>query len=53
MLLSGKDVQTDFKLNVPGAPPIGKRQPTPLDGNLAIAFISPTRINCFRSRPAI
>jgi hypothetical protein len=38
MLLSGKDVQTDFKLNVPGAPPIGKRQPTPLDGNLAIAF---------------
>jgi len=38
MLLNGKDVQTDFKLNVPGAPPIGKRQPQPLDGDLAIAF---------------
>ncbi len=38
MLLNGKDVQTDFKLDVAGAPPIGKRQPKPLDDNLSIAF---------------
>jgi hypothetical protein len=38
MLLNGKDVQTDFKLDVPGAPPIGKRQAEPLDKNLAIVF---------------
>jgi hypothetical protein len=38
MLLNGKDVQTDFKLDVAGAPPIGKRQPKPLDDNLAITF---------------
>ncbi len=38
MVLAGKNVQTDFLLNVPGAPPIGKRQKEPVDKSLTIAF---------------
>jgi len=38
MVLEGKDVQTDFKLDEPGAPPMGKRQKAPLDTVLSLAY---------------
>ncbi len=38
MVLVGKTVQTDFKLGVAGAGPMGKRQPAPLDDALKINF---------------
>lgn len=38
MVLDGTPLQTDFKLGVAGAPPIGKRQKQPLDKNLTINF---------------
>ena len=38
MVLQGQDVQTDFKLDVPEAGPMGKRQKTPLDGDLNVHF---------------
>jgi hypothetical protein len=36
MVLNGKDVQTDFVLNAPGAGPMGKRQKAPLDNDLKV-----------------
>jgi hypothetical protein len=38
MVLDGKPLQTDFKLGVDGAPPIGKRQKEPLDNTLTVNF---------------
>ncbi len=38
MVLDGRDLQTDFKLGDADAPPMGKRQKTPLDSGLAIGF---------------
>jgi len=38
MVLSGRPLQTDFALGLPGAGPMGKRQKEPIDKNLTIAF---------------
>lgn len=38
MVLGGEAVQTDFLLNVPGAPPMGQRQKEPIDKDLAILY---------------
>lgn len=39
MVLQGQPVQTDFKLNIAGAGPMGKRQSSPIDPSLDIKFI--------------
>jgi len=46
MVLNGRDVQTDFKLDQPGAGPMGQRQKEPLDPRLVVryAFNDPTRL---------
>lgn len=38
MVIDGKPLQTDFKLNEPGAGPMGKRQKEPLDNTLQIGY---------------
>ncbi len=38
MILEGKTVQTDFKLDEEGAGPMGKRQTEPLDKTLSLSF---------------
>ncbi|HEV7300415.1 MAG TPA: hypothetical protein VGN72_13695 [Tepidisphaeraceae bacterium] len=38
MVLEGKPVQTDFKLDEPGGGPMGKRQTEPLDKALTLGF---------------
>jgi len=38
MILDGRDLQTDFKLNEEGAGPMGKRQKEPLDKNLVLVY---------------
>ena len=50
MVLNEKPVQTDFRLDEPGAGPMGKRQTSPLDPDLNISYrfadpvdLSPTR----------
>src|SRR5207248_1677603 len=38
MILAGKDLQTDFKLDDPTGGPMGKRQKEPLDANLVLLY---------------
>src|SRR5262249_14140693 len=49
-VLEGKDVQTDFELNVPGAPPMGKRQKEPIDNLLVIRYRYDDRFNLLPQR---
>jgi hypothetical protein len=37
-LIMGREKPTDWKLNEPGAGPMGKRQPTPLDDQLQVQY---------------